>query len=204
MSDEIPLFLLGTVLFPGGVLALRVFETRYVDMVRERLRAEAPFGVCRITRGAEVGEVAEHEPVGCTARIIDWDMPQPGVLGIRAVGGERFGVLDSRIERGLVRARIEPIAPDARAAPPEPLAPCVELLRRGLARLSAIDAGHTVLPPYEFDSAGWVANRLAELLPLPAEQRQQLMELRDPVERLRQVDALLHEQATRPDPGAQG
>lgn len=191
---EIPIFALGTVLFPRGVLPLRVFETRYVDMVREQLRADAPFGVCRITRGSEVGSVAEHEPIGCLAHIVDWDMPQPGVLHIRVVAGERFRVLASRIERGLPRARIEPLPADAVVVPPGHLMASVELLRELIEQVAArAAAGEAAViePPYELESAGWVANRIAELLPLPAEQRQALMVLDDPLERLVRVDALV-------------
>ena len=197
---ELPIFPLGTVLFPGGALALRVFETRYVEMVRERLLADAPFGVCRITRGEEVGSAAAHEPIGCTARIVDWSELQPGVLGVVAVGGERFRVIERRVVNGLVVARVEPVAPDARVAPPASLSACVSLLRRAVAQASADGAGATVAEPHDFESAGWVANRLAELLPLPAVLRQQLMVLDDPVGRLEQVDALLQRlQADPPD-----
>lgn len=195
---EIPIFALGTVLFPRGVLPLRVFETRYVDMVREQLRGNASFGVCRITRGSEVGSVAEHEAIGCLAHIVDWDMQQPGVLQIRVIGGERFRVLESRIERGLPRARVEPLPADAATAPPAHLMASVELLRELVDQVAArAAAGEAAIiePPYDFDSAGWVANRIAELLPLPAEQRHALMVLDDPLERLARVDALIR--ATR-------
>ena len=192
--SQIPIFALGTVLFPGGTLPLRVFETRYVDMVRERMHSAAPFGICRIKRGSEVGSVAEHESIGCLARIVDWDMQQPGVLDIRVVGGERFRVMESRIERGLPRARIELLPPDARVAPPAHLVPSVELLRHAVDQLAARAAAGepaAIEPPFDFESAGWVANRIAELLPLPAEQRQTLMALDDPLERLARVDALV-------------
>ena len=86
MNADVPVFPLGTVLFPGGVLPLRIFEARYMDMVRERMQREAPFGICLITRGGEVGEAAEHEPVGCLAHIRGWDMEQLGVLQLRAAG----------------------------------------------------------------------------------------------------------------------
>lgn len=191
-QDEIPIFPLGTVLFPGGALPLRVFERRYVDMVRECLRESRPFGVCRITRGNEVGVPADHEAVGCTASIVDCDMAQPGVLGVRAVGGQRFRVIDRRIEHDLIRARVEPMAPDRRVAPPPRLAGCVEIVRRIVRELGADPQGPPpILPPYDYESAGWVANRIAELLPVPAQVRQQLMALDDPLVRLERVDEIV-------------
>ena len=96
--DTLPIFPLGTVLFPDGVLALRVFEARYLDMISECMRRDAPFGVCLITRGGEVGEPAEHESTGCEARIIDWDAENTGVLLIRARGGSRFRVIGRRLQ----------------------------------------------------------------------------------------------------------
>lgn len=188
---EVPIFPLGTVLFPRGVLPLRVFERRYVDMVRECLREELPFGICRITRGAEVGSAAEHEDVGCLARIADCDMPQPGVLSVRAVGLERFRVRGRRVDRGLVRATIEPIASDPRVLPPTDYEGCVTLLSRVIEELEARGGPSLIDKPYELDSAGWIANRIAEVLPLPSETRQRLMTLDDPVARLTLVDGFL-------------
>lgn len=200
-ESELPLFPLGTVLFPGGVLPLRVFETRYVDMVRERLRNDAPFGVVRITRGGEVGEPAEHEPVGCTARIVDWDMSQPGVLELRTVGGERFRVTRTRIERGLIRAQVESVPADVRVAPPPSLRAGTDLLRRAVEHMAEQgQVDRAIEPPHDFESAGWIANRLAELLPLPGATRQDLMALEDPLERLARLDALLR----RSGPGRAG
>ena len=124
MITDLGLFPLGTVLFPGGVLSLRVFEARYTDLVSESMQRDAPFGVCRITQGQEVGEAAEHEPVGCLARISDWDMEQPGVLSLRTRGEQRFRVLRRRVQSdGLIRADAElidddpllPVPPEFRA-----------------------------------------------------------------------------------------
>ena len=89
---QVPLFPLNTVLFPGGVLPLRVFEARYMDMVRECMKGSDPFGVVLITRGSEVGAPASTESVGTLARIVAWDMPRLGLLHLRAVGSERFRI----------------------------------------------------------------------------------------------------------------
>lgn len=188
---EVPIFPLGTVLFPRGVLPLRVFERRYVDMVRECMREELPFGICRITRGAEVGTAAEHEDIGTLARIADCDVPQPGVLAIRAIGLQRFRVRGRRVDNGLVRAAIEPISADRRVAPPSEYEGCVTLLSRVIEELEARGGPSLIDKPYELDSAGWIANRIAEVLPLPSETRQQLMTMDDPLERLTLVDGFL-------------
>lgn len=189
------MFPLGTVLFPGGLLDLRIFETRYLDMVRECTRGESPFGVCLITDGGEVGMPAEHTSVGCLARIIDWDMQTSGVLLVRAIGGERFEVRARTIAgNGLIRAETAPIAPDPDLPVPSAHSPLVTLLRDAVDRHVAATpdpARRRLAEPYEFQSATWVGNRLAELLPAPASERHRLMVLTDPLERLALIDEAL-------------
>src|SRR4030095_11953049 len=122
---RLPIFPLSTVLFPGGLLPLRIFETRYMDMARDCLRDESPFGVCLITRGAEVGQPAAFETIGCVARIHAWDMAQLGVLNVRAVGVQRLRVLSSHVrEDRLAVGEVELIEPDEDAAPGPRHAPC--------------------------------------------------------------------------------
>ena len=104
-GTEIPLFPLGTVLFPGGLLPLRIFEQRYLEMAKACLRDGTPFGVCLIREGSEVGTPATHEELGCLARITQWDMQQLGLLQLVAQGGERFRVRAKRI-RQIGRAHV--------------------------------------------------------------------------------------------------
>ncbi len=183
-----PIFPLGTVLFPDGVLPLRIFEARYVDMVRACLRDDQAFGVCLITAGHEVGEAADHEPIGCTARIVDWDMEQLGVLLVRAIGGQRFRVVRRSVGAGqLVSAEVESIDPDPFVAIPDPLQDCVTLLRRiveDVRRREPDPKRQMIAEPYRFDAAGWVANRLCEFVPVAPRVRHQLMALEDPIARL--------------------
>jgi Lon protease-like protein len=89
-SASVPIFPFGTVLFPGGVLPLKIFEVRYVDMAKECLKEGTPFGVCLIREGAEVGAPAVPEPVGCLARIAECDVEELGILKVTAEGLERF------------------------------------------------------------------------------------------------------------------
>ncbi len=204
---QIALFPLNTVLFPGGVLALRVFEARYMDMVRDCMKTQAPFGVCLITQGAEVGKAAQTEAVGCLAHIADWDMQQLGVLNIRCRGGQRFRVLARRVEaNGLVRAEVELLdADEDRPLAPEH-EPCADLLRRVIDDLRAQAAqqedgdsgGSAASPfelPYQLDSSAWVGNRLCEVLPVPLKAKQKLMELDDAHTRLTIITQYLKQHA---------
>ena len=180
-ADDIPLFPLGTVLFPGGLLPLRIFETRYMDMAKACLRDGTPFGVCLIRAGREVGSPAEPEPVGCLARIVDWDMQQLGLLLVTAVGDERFRILEHRVEAsGLARVRIERLPADADSPIPPELAACPRLLERVIAEHGT----GTFAEPHRLDSASWVGCRLAEILPVPITARQKMMELDDALARL--------------------
>jgi hypothetical protein len=191
---EIPLFPLGVVLFPGGTLPLRVFETRYIDMTRGCLKNDTPFGVCLIREGREVGAPAVPEPIGCLARILECDMQQLGVLELKAAGRERFRVLATRSNsQGLVLGEVQvlPDAPDA-PVPPE-LSTCVELLKSVVKR-----AGRPVFAePHRYDSAAWVGYRLAEILPLPMEARQKLLEMEEPVARLSSLYRVLASNSAR-------
>jgi Lon protease-like protein len=179
-AADIALFPLQTVLFPGGRLPLRLFEQRYLAMAKDCLRDEAPFGVCLIREGTEVGAPALPCDVGCTARIASWDMPQLGVLQVVARGERRFRILERRVEAsGLARARIE-LLDEERDATLEETDLCVRILRR------ALGSGNEALiePPPRYASAAWVSARLAELLPLSLEARQRLLEMDDAADRI--------------------
>jgi uncharacterized protein len=202
---RIALFPLNTVLFPGGMLPLRVFEARYMDMVRDCMREQSAFGVCLITQGAEVGRASATEAVGCLASIVDWDMQQLGVLNIRCRGGQRFRILDRAVEaNGLARAQVELLDPDDdRPVAPEH-APCVDLLRRIIddARSQQEaqgdgDEGFSLPfePPYQLDSSAWVGNRICEVLPVPLKAKQKLMELDDAHTRLAIITRYLKQHA---------
>lgn len=181
---EIPLFLLNAVLHSGGRMELRVFEARYMDMVKECLRTNTPFGVCLLAQGFEVAtpESGAGVPrqVGTLATIVDWDMPQLGILNIVIHGGQRFRILERRmLPDGLVRATVELLpAPPVKPIPAD-YARLVPILR------ALIEALADPPPqPYRFYDAAWVADRWAEMLPLPMARHQELLELDDGVVRL--------------------
>lgn len=168
-----------------------------MDMVRACMREGSAFGVCRITQGQEVGLAADHEAVGCLARITDWDMAQPGVLQIRVLGDRRFRVQERRIEgNGLVTAVVEHIADDPIVPVPDAHKACAGLLRRIIEDIESKQGDAEQRPiasPYQFDSCGWVANRLCEILPVPVAARQKLMELEDPTVRLSLISQFLEQ-----------
>ncbi len=197
MLDDLPIFPLSSVLFPGGVLPLRIFEARYMDMVRERMQRDAPFGICLITRGGEVGEAAEHESVGCLAHIRGWDMEQLGVLQLRAVGGQRLRVLERDVgANGLIRAKVELLPDDPQMPIPDEMTDCVLLIRRIVDELRTREPDperRMIAEPCDFESAAWVANRIAEFMPIPAPAKHKLMTLDEPVARLSIVHRWLHQ-----------
>ena len=194
---DLAIFPLNTVLFPGGVLPLRIFEARYMDMVRDCMAAQVPFGVCLITAGGEIGEPAEHEAIGCEARIVDWDMQQLGLLQVRTIGGARFRVTARRVQPdGLIRAGTEPIPDDPDSPVPEELAVCATLVGRLIEDLveKEVDPMKRMIePPYRLDSATWVGNRLCEFLPISPKARQRLMALDDPLTRLSVIHQYLQQ-----------
>lgn len=190
-ASEVPLFPLHAVLFPEGLLALRIFEQRYLEMAKACLKDDAPFGVCLIREGREVGAPATPMEVGCLARIVHWDMPQLGLLEVKARGERRFRILERRVrEDGLALARIEPLSEGADAPVAERYAP----LRRLLERLLVQGAAALVAEPWRLDSSAWLSARLAEILPLPLAARQRLLELADGPARLALLARLLEPQ----------
>jgi uncharacterized protein len=184
------------VLFPGGLLALRVFEQRYLEMAKGCLRDDTAFGVCLIRDGAEVGAPATHEDVGCLAHITRWDMQQLGLLQLIAQGGRRFRIVAKRIRGdGLIVADIAHLPEQADTPVPEKYGACRRLLER-----IADEYGERLFArPFLFDSSAWLGARLAEVLPLPAATRQTLLELDDVLQRLEIVQRLLMDGALAPD-----
>lgn len=192
--NDLPLFPLGTVLFPGGLLPLRLFEQRYLEMGKACLRDGSPFGVCRIREGAEVGAPATPEAVGCLAHIVQWDMQQFGVLQIVAQGSQRFRIRERRVQAdGLARATVELLPDESDDAPvPERLTACRQLLER----IAAEHGERLFAPPLRFDSCAWVGARLAEVLPLPGPLKQQMLEL-DGLPRLEALARLVSTEGQR-------
>jgi len=180
-DEEIPLFPLGTVLFPRGLLPLRIFESRYLDMIGECLREQKGFGICAIKSGTEVGRAASCHAVGTLARVDDFGRSEDGLLSIVARGERRFRVLHSRVEPSqLLRASVYWLDDSDDAPLPEQHTAMAKFLAQLLRR-----AGEpfTRMQP-DFGSSAWVAGRLAELLPFALADKQRLLEMDAPLDRL--------------------
>lgn len=193
-SFELPLFPLRSVLFPGGLLGLKVFEVRYLDLIGACLRSGQGFGVVALRHGSEVRvgeEPVDLETTGVAAEILDVDSPQSGILNVRCRGGRRFATSAVRQQDdGLWVAQAQWLPDDQPAAVDDKLQASAKALA------SAVDALHAqgarpFLEPLQFDDAGWVANRWCELLPIPLAAKQKLMALDDPLIRLGLVDEYL-------------
>jgi Lon protease-like protein len=187
-AKEIPLFPLNTVLFPGGPLPLRIFEPRYVDMVRYCMRERAPFGVVLIRAGAEAGKVTSAADVGTSARIVDFFQLPDGLLGITCHGERRFRVQSRRVQDdGLNMGTVTWLPPERAVDLPGEYGHLGALLRKVLPQLGEIYQS----TPKHFDDAGWVGARLAEILPIDLADKQQCLEEDDPVERLARLSPFI-------------
>lgn len=189
-SRSLPLFPLRTVLVPGAALDLRIFERRYLDMVRDCGRQGSGFGVCLLVDGDEVGAPATPAAYGTEAVIEDFGTTPDGLLSLRVRGRRRFHAAATRVrDNGLLVADVawrEDLAPSPRLRPEHAL--LAELLRRILVQVGDValaDGGDPA--PALFEDAAWVGWRLAELLPLDLAQRQRLLQLDDPHERLQRL-----------------
>ncbi|HEV7574466.1 MAG TPA: LON peptidase substrate-binding domain-containing protein [Caldimonas sp.] len=195
MADEQPLFPLRTVLFPDGLLELKIFEARYLDLMSRCLRESLPFGVVALRAGREArsgaGDTVQLYDVGTLAELIEVDSAQAGILLVRCRGTRRFAVGTTRQERdGLWLAETTPIAADPAVTPLPSHASVVKSLAEAIATLAA-EGAEPFLVPHRLDDAGWVANRWCEILPLPLEAKQRLLTLGDPLARLEVVDSLM-------------
>lgn len=209
---SLPLFPLGTVLFPGGLLPLRIFEVRYLDMIGKCHKTGSPFGIVSLTEGSEVrravdstlkdakptGDAFAHEAfnaVGTLATITEFSVPQPGLMVIQCSGIHRFKIARrEKLRHGLWIGDVTRMDDDLPVRVPSDLQKTVDALAKLIRNLQQSDAPAEKLPvlaPYQLDDCGWVANRWCELLPIPLVLKQQLMELDNPLLRLELVGDIL-------------
>lgn len=187
-TTQLPLFPLDTVLFPGGPLPLRIFETRYLDMVRRCLRTRSSFGVVWIRSGEQVGAVAQTAGIGTSARIVDFNALPDGLLGLSCLGERRFRLVRrQQAADGLHVGEVEWLAPEPAVALPEASRHLADLLRAVLPQLGELYA-HV---PRDFADASWVGARLAELLPIGLPEKQACLELDDALARLARLAPLI-------------
>ena len=204
---SLPLFPLGSVLYPGGLLSLRIFEVRYLDMIGKCHKNGAPFGVVSLTQGSEVRKAdttkaggdgfaqEEFNAVGTLATITEFSIPQPGLMVIRCEGAQRFEISNrEKLKHGLWIADVTRLADDQRVKIPEDLQACANALGKLIKSLQQRDVPNEQMPvlaPYQLDDCGWVANRWCELLPIPLELKQRLMQLDNPLVRLELISDIL-------------
>ena len=220
--EALPLFPLGTVLFPGGLLPLQIFEVRYLDMIGKAIKAGTPFGVVSLTEGREVrqrqAQATDDAPpsgdgfaneafhtVGTLATILQHAAPQAGLLVVQCQGTQRFHIeRREKLKHGLWVADVSLLPADQGVRVPHELTAAVDALGAFIQQLQSQGVPADSMPlaaPYELDDCAWVANRWAELLPIDAQVKQQLMALESPLVRLELVHDLL-EQAGLLAPGA--
>ncbi len=190
LPDSIPLFPLSTVLCPGGVLPLRIFEPRYVDMVRDCLQNDTGFGVILITSGHEVGPAAQIETIGTFSRITDFDQSDDGLLAITATGERRFVLRESTVSSNELRVgQVEYLPEPETTLTPERFHALVEILQQMLTGIG---------PPWSsmkthYENADWLANRLTELLPIGNLLKQAQLEQDDPIQCLEYFQGILED-----------
>jgi uncharacterized protein len=203
---ELPLFPLKAVLFPGGLLNLRVFEARYLDLMTACIKTQAPFGVVHIKQGPEVHTTGDSTPqldtVGCLARLSKWDMDTPGLMSIAAQGLQRFEILTvTTAHNGQLIASVKDMPADEAKPMPDDHAFVARGLRQLLDNMQAQQSAPSVssssstssvfMQPYDFDSPAWVSNRWCEVLPISTTAKQKLMELPDAIARLQLIGSFL-------------
>ncbi len=188
IEAKFPLFPLNTVLFPGGLLPLQIFEPRYLDMVSTCMREETGFGICLIREGSEVGYAAQTFDIGCYARIVDWQQGENGLLEITVHGEKRFQLFATHVDENQL---IQCQAGFLEQTPPMPLPARFQDLTMLLKQiLGELSPGYEI--PTHYDDAQWVTARLAEFLPLPLPRKQELLETDDVVRKLHFLERLVH------------
>lgn len=193
MIITIPLFPLNAVLFPGGVLPLRIFEPRYLDMVSDCLKSDTGIGVVLIRDGAETGIAADTFEIGTLSHISYWHKRSNGILGITLKGEQRFRVLSHSIKKNqLIMAEVELLASPPVTKIPNGYDHMVLLLQQ---IISQLEPPYTTMPT-NYECADWVSARLTELLPLALTDKQDLLYLDDVLERFSKLEDLLSKMDT--------
>ena len=202
-TRKIPLVPLGTVLFPDGVIALKIFEARYLDMIKGCLREKTEFGVVSIIRNSEDIEEdasSSFSKIGTLAQIDDFDPIQPALYMTKSFGIQRFRLINSKQEaNGLWMGEVELLEND----------PLIPISHEHLKVVKLLDEVISVIQsenllddapfkkPYKVDDCGWVSNRLAELLPISLAQKNHLLAQTNPRIRLDLITEIIEDDDLR-------
>lgn len=203
-TDTLPLFPLGTAVFPGSLLPLQIFELRYLQMVGECERQGTSFGIVTLTRGSEVhrpgGPAEQFEPIGTRMRLERVQRPRAGLLHIVCRALDTFEVMGTQQRSdGLWQAQIRPLPPEPALPVPEHLRYLAGQMQDALQRLQSPDMDPQPWPqPWPMNDCSWLSQRWGELLPLPPTMKYQLLALREPLMRLELVGDMVSPQSPAP------
>jgi Lon protease-like protein len=200
---KIPLFPLGTVLFPDGVIALKIFEARYLDMIKQCLREKTAFGVVSIIKTPDSHEEnlsLYFSKIGTLAQIEDFDPVQPALYMTKSFGTQRFKLLSSKQEAsGLWIGEVELLDNDPLMPIPQEHQGVAQLLDQIISVIQSEDLlGEAPFKkPFKVDDCGWVSNRLAELLPISLAQKNHLLAQTNPRIRLDLITEIIEDDDLR-------
>jgi len=202
-SKKIPLFPLGTVLFPDGVIALKIFEARYLDMIKQCLREKTAFGVVSVIKNPDSHEEnlsSYFSKIGTLAQIEDFDPVQPALYMTKSFGTQRFTLLSSQQEaNGLWMGEIALLENDPITPIPEEHQKSAKLLDEIISVIQSQDllGDAPFKKPFKVDDCGWVSNRLAELLPISLIQKNHLLAQTNPRIRLDLISEIIEDDDLR-------
>ena len=180
MLVQLPLFPLNTILFPGGVMPLRIFETRYLDMVKNCVRDESEFVIC-LVKESETETTAQHYAVGTACKIIDWETMSDGLLGITVQGTYRVEIGQTYVKQDqLLVGDVQYLPEDEDQQLPEKFIEWSDLIAKIMKKLGSPFDQQTI----QADSAFWVGARLTEYLPFELQTKQRILEIDQPLVRL--------------------
>lgn len=202
-TRKIPLFPLGTVLFPDGIIALKIFEARYLDMIKQCLRDKTEFGVVSIIKNLDSHseeQVLTFSNIGTLALIEDFDPVQPALYMTKSFGTQRFKLLNSTQEsNGLWVGEVELLEKDPLMPIPQEHQGVSKLLDEIISVIQSEDLlGEAPFKkPFKIDDCGWVSNRLAELLPISLAQKNHLLAQTNPRIRLDLITEIIEDDDLR-------
>jgi Lon protease-like protein len=195
---SLALFPLGMTLFPDGIIALNIFEPRYLSMIKSHHQRGEPFGVITLIKGLEI-VLPEQEislaGVGTLAKIIEFEELQPALFRIKCVGWSRFKIQHQLSQKsGVHYASVTLMEPDPVESIPLNLQDVATTLGKFIAQNQQQGVKLKDFPftqPFRLDECGWVANRWAEILTLEREEKVELLSIPDPVQRLSRIREIL-------------